>query len=346
MSILDSTKTLIFAVIAIMFSQSLNAAQTRIKDIASIKGVRENLLIGYGIVVGLKGSGDSGTDVTNKSVLRLFEKLGVQSPTNDFKSKNVAAVIVTANLPPFARAGAKIDVKVSSIGDASSLEGGTLLVTPLKGGDQQIYAVAQGAVSLGLGADTGNGGGTKAFPTAGRVPEGATIEREIDGSFTEKKSYVLSLNVPDFTTSARLMKLINTELGGKYAVSRDAGTIDIIVPFNYEGNGVELLASIENMEINPDRKARVTVNEKTGTVVIGESVRIDSVAVSHGDLTIEVAGAKGKGGSKDRVGLISGGNLNEIVKALNAIGAKPQDMTAIFQALKASGALHAELEIL
>jgi flagellar P-ring protein precursor FlgI len=221
------------------------------------------------------------------------------------------------------------------------------LVTPLKGGDQQIYAVAQGPVSLGIGADTGSGGGgAKAFPTAGRVPEGATIEREIDGSFTDKKSYVLSLNHPDFTTSARLMKLINSELGGKYAVARDAGTIDIIVPFNYEGTGVELLASIENMEINPDRKARVTVNEKTGTVVIGESVRIDAVAVSHGDLTIEVAGAKGKGAAKDRVGVVSGNNLNEVVKALNAIGAKPQDMTAIFQALKASGALHAELEIL
>lgn len=332
-----------FLLLSTVFAPGVEAS--RIKDIGQIKGVRENILIGYGVVVGLKGTGDSSTEVTQKSMIRLFEKLGIQNPGTEFKSKNTAAVIVTAKLPPFSRAGSKIDVSVASIGDASSLEGGTLLATPLKAGDQAIYAVAQGPISLGStsnGGSSGGGGGT--FPTSGRIASGAYIEKEVDGNFTEKKSYVISLNQSDFTTAARISKIINTELGGKYAVARDAATVDIIVPFNYEGNGVELLSQIENMNVNPDGKAKVILNEKTGTVVIGEAVRIDPVAVSHGELTIEVAG--GAKGQKDRTGLISGSNIKEIVKALNALGAKPQDMTAIFQALKASGALHAELEIL
>ncbi len=335
------------AALFIVIAASMPGAHAaRIKDIASIKGVRENLLIGYGLVVGLKGSGDSGAEITTKSVIRLFEKLGIQSPGADFKSKNIAAVIVTAKLPPFSRAGTHIDVSVASIGDAGSLEGGTLLVTPLRGGDQSVYAVAQGAITLGniIGGGGGGGGGAAAFPTSGRVASGATIEKEIDGNFTDKKSFVLSLHNPDFTTSARLAKIINTELGGKYAVSRDAGTIDVIVPFSYEGNGVELLATVENLQVNPDSRAKVVLNEKTGTVVIGENVRIDPVAISHGELTIEVGGSAK--GPKERIGIISGANIKEIVKALNTLGAKPQDMTAIFQALRVSGALHADLEVL
>ncbi len=332
-------RTATVAAMALLFF-SLTAQGARVKDIASIKGVRENLLIGYGLVIGLKGTGDSGTDITSKSMLRLFEKMGIQTGATDFRSKNVAAVIATAKLPPFARAGTKMDVTVSSVGDAGTLEGGTLLVTPLRAGDQNVYAVAQGPVSLGSLTD-----GKGMFPTAARVPNGAIIEREVEGSFTQKKTFVLSLNNPDFTTSARLSKLINTELGGKYAVARDSGTIDIIVPFNYDGSGVELVATIENLEISPDSKARVVLNERTGTVVIGENVRIDNVAISHGDLQIEVAGgAKGK---KDRIGLIEGGTtIKDIVKALNAMGVSPKDMTAIFQALRASGALQADLEVL
>lgn len=313
-----------------------NAA--RVKDIASIKGVRENILIGYGVVVGLRGTGDSDSEVTSKSMTRLFEKLGIQTGTAAFKSKNVAAVIATAHLPPFARAGTKIDVNLSSIGDAASLEGGTLLVTPLRAGDQNVYAVAQGTVSLGSNTD-----GAKAFPTSARVPSGGIVEKEIDGSFTQKKSFVLSLNNPDFTTAARLAKTINTELSGKYAVARDSGTIDIIVPYTYEGNGVELVATIENFQVNPDSKAKVVLNERTGTVVLGENVRIDPVAISHGELQIEVSGPKGP---KERSSLLSGSSIKEIVKALNALGAKPADMTAIFQALRAAGALQADLEIL
>lgn len=320
---------------------------SRVKDVASVKGVRDNLLIGYGLVIGLKGSGDSGTDITSKSMVRLFEKMGIQTGTTDFKSKNVAAVIVTAKLAPFARAGTRMDVTVSSIGDASSLEGGTLLVTPLRAGDQNVYAVAQGPVSLGGlangGGGGGGGGGSATFPTTARVPNGALIEKEVEGSFTNKKTFVLSLNNPDFTTAARLARLVNTELGGKYAAARDSGTIDVIVPFNYDGSGVELVATIENLQINPDSKARVVLNERTGTIVIGENVRIDSVAISHGDLSIEVGGAKGP---KEKVGIIGGSSIRDIVKALNTLGVTPKDLTAIFQALRASGALQADLEVL
>jgi flagellar P-ring protein precursor FlgI len=332
--------------IALLSIGSMPAHGARVKDVASIKGVRDNLLIGYGLVVGLKGTGDSGTDITGKSMTRLFEKMGIQTGSTDFKSKNVAAVIVTAKLAPFARTGTKMDVTVSSIGDAGSLEGGTLLVTPLRAGDQNVYAVAQGPVSLGGTTDGGGGGGggsKVSFPTTARVPNGALIEREVDGNFTQKKTFVLSINNPDFTTAARLARLINTELGGKYAAARDSGTIDVIAPFNYDGNGVELIATIENLEVDPDSKARVVLNERTGTVVVGENVRINNVAISHGDLSIEVSGG---GKNKEKVGLIVGSNIKEIVKALNALGVTPKDMTAIFQALRAAGALQAELEVL
>lgn len=334
-------KHLALSIFLILTTIILDSHAARIKDIASIKGVRENILIGYGLVIGLKGTGDSGTDITSKSMIRLFEKMGIQTGATDFKSKNVAAVIATAKLAPFARAGTKLDVTVSSIGDAGSLEGGTLLVTPLRAGDQNVYAVAQGPVSLG-GVTDGGGKGVS-FPTTARVPNGAIIEREVDGSFTQKKSFVLSINNPDFTTAARLSKVVNTELGGKYAVARDAGTIDVIAPFNYEGSGVELMATIENLEVTPDSKARVVLNERTGTVVIGDNVRIENVAISHGDLQIEVSGPKGP---KEKIGIMSGPSIKDIVKALNTLGASPKDVTAIFQALRASGALQADLEIL
>jgi flagellar P-ring protein precursor FlgI len=333
-----------------------NVQASRVKDIAAIKGVRDNILIGYGLVVGLKGTGDSSADITQKSMVRLFEKMGIQANGTEFKSKNIAAVIVTAKLPPFARAGTKLDVTVSSIGDSASLEGGTLLVTPLRAGDQNVYAVAQGPVSLGgLTDGGGGGGGSVRFPTTARVPNGALIEKEVDGSFTQKKTFVLSLNNPDFTTSARLARVINGELGGKYAIARDAGTIDVIAPFNFHGSGVELIATIENLEVSPDTRARVILNERTGTVVIGENVRIDNVAISHGDLQIEVTsdpkeGEKSGDGQKvttaEKIGLVGATNIRDIVKALNALGVTPKDMTAIFQALRASGALQADLEVL
>ncbi|HAR43472.1 MAG TPA: flagellar biosynthesis protein FlgA, partial [Bdellovibrionales bacterium] len=230
--------------LGLMLPQTSMAA--RVKDIANVKGVRENILIGYGVVIGLKGTGDSSADMTGQSLGRLFGKLGldVQGNTN-IKSKNAAAVIVTAKLPPFARVGNLLDVTVSSIGDSASLEGGMLIVTPLRAGDQNVYAVAQGPISIGAIAD----GSTKNFPTVGRIVNGATIEKDIDSNFSAKKNFRLALHNPDFTTSARMAALINSELGGKFASSRDSGTIDVVVPFNYEGNSVELLARIENIGV-------------------------------------------------------------------------------------------------
>jgi flagellar P-ring protein FlgI len=301
---------------------SFNSEAARLKDIAAVKGVRENILIGYGIVVGLKGSGDSSADVTSQSLGRLFSKLGLEVKDSSVKSKNAAAVIVTGKLPPFARVGNKIDVTVSSIGDASSLEGGILLVTPLRGGDQNPYAVAQGPVSIGALAN-GEGG---TFPTVGRVVSGAT--------------------------AARVVTLINAQLGGKFSTARDSGTIDVVVPFSYEGKSVELLATLENIQVNIDQRAKVVINERTGTVVMGGSVSISSVGISHGDLSIEVKSKEKKGEEgaelkKENIAFLKQGtSVSDLVRALNALGVKPKDLTAIFQSLRKVGALQADLTIM
>jgi flagellar P-ring protein precursor FlgI len=263
------------------------------------------------------------------------------------KSKNAAAVIITAKLPPFARVGNQIDVTVSSIGDATSLEGGVLLVSPLRAGDQNVYAVAQGPISIGAVAD----GSTKNFPTVGRVVAGASIEKDVDMNFAAKKNFRLSLHNPDFTTAARVVAVINGELGGKFATARDSGTIDVVVPFNYDGNSVELLANLENINVNVDSRAKVVLNERTGTVVMGEHVAITPIAIAHGDLTIQVAapagGAAPKKGQGDHVAeLKSGASVQDLVKALNTLGVQPKDLTAIFQTLKEVGALQADLEIM
>lgn len=336
-------KTALLVLVALGLTPSVQAA--RLKDIAEIKGVRENILIGYGIVVGLKGTGDSSADVTSQSLGRLFDKLGLEVKNSaGIKSKNAAAVIVTATLPAFARAGNKIDVTVSSIGDATSLEGGQLLVAPLRAGDQNIYAVAQGPVSIGSIAD----GSTKNFPTVGRVVTGASIEKDVDTNFSSKRSLRLTLHSPDFTTAARLAVLINGDLGGKYASARDSATIDLVVPFNYEGNSVEFMAAIENINVNVDTKAKVVLNERTGTVVMGEKITIMPVAIAHGDLTIQVGGGGAASASKGGhvAELKSSSSVSDLVKALNTLGVQPKDLTSIFQTLKSMGALQAELEIL
>lgn len=347
----------IVGVFLVFVAFPLRASAARLKDIATVKGVRENILIGYGIVVGLKGTGDSSTDVTGQSLSRLFGKLGLDVEQGaSVKSKNAAAVIVTAKLPPFARTGNKIDISVSSIGDASSLEGGILLVTPLRAGDQNVYAVAQGSVTIGAVAD----GSSKVFPTVGRVVAGATIEKDLDMNFASKRSFRLSLHNSDFTTVARVVNLVNEELGGKFAEARDSGTVDVVIPFSYEGNAVELLARLENLQVNVDSTAKVVLNERTGTVVMGSNIMITPVAISHGDLSIEVvtdagavSGAAKGGGKKDAptrqdrlVELKSGTNVSDLVKALNALGVRPKDLTAIFQTLRQVGALQAELEIM
>jgi flagellar P-ring protein precursor FlgI len=311
--------------------------------VVTVKGVRENILIGYGIVAGLKGTGDSSSDVTSQSLTRFLGKLGIDMQGNAaVKSKNAAAVIVTAKLPAFARTGNLIDVTVSSIGDATSVEAGVLLVTPLRAGDQNVYAVAQGSVSIGGIAD----GSSKTFPTVGRVISGATIEKDVDVNFAGKKNFRLALHNPDFTTAARIAATINGELGGKFASARDSGTVDVVVPFNYDGKSVELLAALENININVDSRAKVVLNERTGTIVMGDRIAISPVAIAHGDLSIEVKGAP-KGARSERVAEMKGAtNVSDLVKALNALGVQPKDLTAIFQTLKQLGALQADLEIM
>ncbi len=332
---------IVFALLTLAFPRE--GLTARLKDIASVKGVRDNILIGYGIVVGLKGTGDSSSEVTNQSLSRLFGKLGLDIQGNaQIKSKNAAAVIITAKLPAFARVGNLIDVTVSSIGDSASLEGGTLLVTPLRAGDQAVYAVAQGQVSIGSVAD----GTTKNFPTVGRVVSGATIEKDVETNFAAKKNFRLSLHSSDFTTAARVAALINGELSGKFATARDSGTIDVVVPFNYTGTSVDLIATLENINVNVDTRAKVVLNERTGTITMGSNIPISAVALAHGDLAIEIKGAP-KGTRPERVFEFKGGSsVSDLVKALNALGVQPKDLTAIFQSLKQEGALQADLEIM
>lgn len=318
----------------------LEIQAARLKDIASIRGVRENQLIGYGLVVGLKGTGDSNAEFTSKSFARLIEKLGVKLDQAQLTSKNVAAVIITAQLPAFAKAGNPLDITVSAVGDASSLVGGTLLQAPLRAGNDQIFAVAQGSVSvLGDGKDT--------HTTVGRVPNGAMIERDIQADFANRKMYRMTLHNPDFTTAARTVLTINKELGGQYASAKDAGTVDIITPSSYENKGVELMATIEAIEINPDQKARVIINEKTGTIVIGEKVKISKVGLSHGNITLKVMDEKTKKltPSEDKIAVLdTGANVGDLVQALNKLGVTPKDLISILQSIKAAGALHGELE--
>lgn len=312
----------------------------RLKDIANIRGVRSNQLVGYGVVVGLAGTGDSKSEFTNKSIERMLDRLGVKVQGKDISSKSVAAVIVTADLPAFARAGNKLDITVSTLGDASSLKGGTLVQSPMRAADQQVYAVAQGSLLLG---DSGSGG----HPTVARIPNGAMIERDVGQEFASRKMFRMTLHNPDFTTAARVVKMINRELAGKYATALDAGTVDVVSPPPYEGKGVELLAMIEGLEVNPDQPARVVVNEKTGTVVVGHEVKISRVAISHGDLTVKVGGAEASKKDGDRVMVIEeSANVGDIVKAMNKLGATPKDLITILQSIKAAGALHGDLEIL
>lgn len=330
----------IILLVGILSLQIADAA--RLKDIASIRGVRENQLIGYGLVVGLKGTGDSQTDYTNKSFGRFIEKLGVKITPEQAAGKNVAAVIITARLPAFAKAGNPLDIVVSSVGDATSLAGGTLLQSPLRAGNDEIYAVAQGNISvLGDGRDT--------HTTVGRVPNGAMIERDIEADFSSRRMYRMTLHNPDFTTAARTILTINKELGGQYAMAKDAGTIDIITPPTYENRGVELLATIESIEINPDQKARVVINEKTGTIVIGDKVKISKVGISHGNISLKVLDptTKKEKASSDKITVLeSGASVGDLVNALNKLGVAPKDLISILHSIKAAGALQGELEIM
>ncbi len=348
------------------------AEAARIKDIANFRGVRQNQLVGYGLVVGLDGSGDSTkSEFTQQSLSSLLERMGVTVDPEDIKVENVAAVMVTADLPPFARSGSRIDVLVNSIGDAKNLQGGTLLLTPMKGVDGKVYAMAQGPVSTG-GFSYGNGTGTgvqKNFPTAGRVVGGATIEREIRTRFNTRESLTLALHKPDFTTATRMAMAINSAFADSLAKAADAGTVEVRIPDLYKGRTVEMVALIEGIGVTPDNISKVIINERTGTVIMGENVRIATIAIAHGNLSIQVNKTDrvsqplpfSRTGdtvvTSDREIIVeegtnplflveSGVSIGEVVRALNALGVTPRDLIAIFQALKAAGALQAELEII
>jgi flagellar P-ring protein precursor FlgI len=360
----------IVATVLLTVTAELHAA--RIKDIAGFRGVRSNQLVGYGLVVGLAGSGDSDDAIfTLQSVSSMLEKMGVTVKPEDIKVKNVAAVMVTADLPPFARMGSRLDALVSSIGDSKALQGGTLLMTPLKGADGQVYAVGQGPVSTGgftVGANTGDKV-QKNFTTVGRVVQGALVEKEIPFSLNQKDTLTLALHQPDFTTATRMAEAINAGLLDNTAFAQDSGTVQIAVPPKYLGNIAQLIASIEGLNVIPDNISRVVINERTGTVVMGENVRISTVAIAHGNLSVEIkqnfnvsqpmpfsetgrtvvtpdSQTSVKEGRSPIYVVPSGVSIGEVVKALNALGVSPRDLISIFQALKAAGALQADLEII
>lgn len=344
----------------------------RIKDIASFSGVRENELIGYGIVVGLNGTGDKDGTYIFQPFANMLTKMGVNVNPADVKgkTKNIAAVIVTAKIPTMVKPGSKVDVHVSSIGDAKSLQGGTLLMTPLKGHDSNVYAVAQGPISIG--GFVGGGAGAQAVknhPNVGSIPNGAIIEREVPVQLSRKNKLDVLLTMKDITTSKRIADNINSELGGMYAKAESPSTISITVPDVFADRLIDLMSAVEQINVDIDMPARVVVNERTGTVVIGENVSISPVAIAHGALTVEVRtefqvsqppslapeGAATVVTPKQdakveekKASLIetSGATIGELVKALNVLGVSPRDLVAILQAIKAAGSLKADLVLI
>ncbi len=346
------------------------AGAVRIKDLAEIKGVRSNQLVGYGLVVGLDGTGDGKKSLfTIQSMVSMLEKMGITVQAKDIAVANVAAVMVTADLPAFSKAGSRIDALVSSIGDARSLQGGTLLLTPLRAPNGQVFAVGQGPVNTG-GFSAGGAGGSvqKNFPTVGRVINGALVEREIELDFNRRNALNLSLHRADFTTASRVSDAINAHFYGQIATAPDSGTVQVRVPEAYTGNLVELVAMIEGLEVQPDAVARVVINERTGTVVMGENVRLSTIAIAHGNLSIVIKESAAvsqpppfstgetvavpdtditvREGANQLVVMPAGASIGEVVRALNALGVSPRDLIAIFQAIKAAGALQSELEVI
>ncbi|HAV42742.1 TPA: flagellar biosynthesis protein FlgA [bacterium] len=350
-------KILITVLMALLIQSPCFAQpEVRVKDIARVVGVRSNQLVGYGLIVGLDGSGDSDkTLFTMQSVVSMMEKLGVTVDRAKLKVKNVAAVVVTAELPPFARAGDKIDITVSSLGDADSLEGGILLQTPLLAANSQVYAVAQGTVSLG-GSNVNLMGGLRNYPTVGRIPQGAIVEREITSPILDedKKSLSLALNRPDFTTISRLVKVINTKFTPATSKAMDASLIKVEIPREFKDDVIGFVASLEELTLTPDRKIRVIINERTGTIVAGGDATISKVAVSHGSLSLKVFEKVKIPGREARIEekgertviMQETATVDNVVKALNVIGATPRDIIAIIQAIDAAGALHAELVLM
>ncbi len=345
------------------------ASAVRIKDIASFSGVRDNQLVGYGLVVGLSGTGDKKDSAfTMRSMVNMLEKMGVQVDQRQMKPKNVAAVMITTKMPVSAKPGTRLDVTVSSLGDATSLLGGVLIQTPLKGVDGKVYALAQGPLTVGgFSVEGAQASATKNVTTVGQVPGGAIVERAVPFEFNSQETLVLTLQTPDFTTSNQVAERINKALGGYFARPVDAGTVNMDIPQDFRNNIVPLMASIEGIEITPDNAAKVVVDEKTGTIIMGREVRISRVAVAHGNLQVMVqenldVSQPGmfSGGStvvtpstdiatreeQRRLNIVEGATLQELVDGLNSVGATPRDLISILRAMKAAGALHAQLEVI
>ena len=364
--------TFLLSLTLILASAQDAQSTARIKDIADFEGVRENMLVGYGLVVGLNGTGDSlrNSVFTQESLVAMLERLGISTRGSNLNTKNVAAVMVTATLPAFSRHGSRLDASVSALGDAKSLLGGTLLVTPLVGADGEVYAVAQGALAVG-GFEAGGNAETvtRGVPTAAKLPAGAIVEREVDFALNSLNSVRISLRNPDLTTATRVAGAINDKLNGAAAMAIDPTTVELPVPAGYQGRVASLLTAIEQLRVQPDQPARIMIDEGTGIIVIGENVTISKVAVAQGNLTVKITETPAvsqpnplsngdtvavprtdvqvdEGSDKKLVVLDSGVTLNSLVDGLNALGVGPRDMISIIQAIKAAGALQAEIEVM
>lgn len=347
-------------------------AASRIKDLVDVEGIRENQLVGYGLVVGLNGTGDklNNSPFTRQSLEAMLERLGVNTRGNNLRTKNVAAVMVTANLPPFSTQGTRIDITVSALGDSKSLQGGVLLVTPLKGANGEVYAVGQGSVAIaGFKAEGKAASITRGVPTVGRISNGAIIEREIVHKLGQQNSLRLALRNPDLTTAKRIAMAINAFTGTSIAKAIDPSTVRLTLTPKYGNQLVSLLTEIEQIFVEPDQKARVVIDERTGIIVMGRDVKVSTVAVAQGNLTVTISESpqvsqpnpfsdgvtttvpRTKVTVDDqgdrKLGIIrSGVNLRQLVDGLNALGIGPRDMISILQAIKAAGALQAEIEVL
>lgn len=365
-------RVLLAAWLILLVGAGAAEAASRVKDIADFEGVRANMLVGYGLVVGLNGTGDSlrNSMFTQESLVAMLERLGVATRGNNLNTKNVAAVMVTATLPAFSRQGSRIDVAVSALGDSKSLLGGTLLVTPLLGADGEAYAVAQGALSVGGFQAQGDAETvTRGVPTAARIPAGAIIEREVQFELDELHQVRLALRNPDFTTAQRIAAAINDRLGSATARALDPTTVSLPVPAAYGGRVAQLLSEIEQLAVEPDTAARILIDERSGIIVMGDNVRISRVAVAQGNLTVRVTEtpqvsqpnplADGRTVEVPRtnievdtqsanrmVALEPGVTLRDLVDGLNALGVGPRDLIGILQAIKAAGALQAEIEVM
>lgn len=361
------------AVLAMLFVTAPAHASSRIKDLVDVEGVRQNQLVGYGLVVGLNKTGDKlqAGGFTMQSLRSMLNRLGVNPTEKGTTSHNVAAVMVTANLPAFARQGTRVDVTVSALGDATSLLGGTLLVTPLMGADGEVYAVGQGQLEVaGFSAKGQAASVVKGAPTSGRIPNGAIIEREIGFELGSRDTIALALRNPDFTTARRIAQVINAYLREEAARPSDPSTVQILVPDRFNGDVVSLITDIEQLRIAPDQAARIVIDETSGIIVIGENVRVSTVAIAQGNLTIRITETPQVSQptpfsntgrtvvtprtdinvdeqSGNRLGVVSNGvTLQELVDGLNALGVGPRDLIAILQAIKAAGALQADIEVM